>query len=133
MRKFKENPAKTKDVAEDLTTVAEVEVPGALRFPNAGETLTEVLTAPKAVPVSAQVDEVTPVTAQMAIPAKPVVKAEPREIPVVKVTRYRVMRERTYVEGGFRHILREGSIIDNVGRDIEAIRKQGIPLELLEG
>jgi hypothetical protein len=49
----------------------------------------------------------------------------------VKVRRFRVMRERPYVDGGMRCILREGSIVDTATRDIELLRKQGVPLEEL--
>lgn len=53
------------------------------------------------------------------------------EIPVVKVTKYRVASERAYVEGGFRHILRAGAVVDDASRDIAALRKQGVHLEEL--
>jgi hypothetical protein len=55
-----------------------------------------------------------------AIPAEP-----------LKVRRFRVMRERPYVENGMRCIMREGAVVDTATRDVESLRKQGVPLEEL--
>jgi hypothetical protein len=77
--------------------------------PAATKLITELMAPPTIVP------EVAPVVAATA----------------PKVRRFRVMRERSYVEGGMKCIVREGSIIDTATRDVELLRKQGVPLEEL--
>jgi len=98
-------------------TVLEEQAQAALEALNAPESpMAEVLAA-IATPIPAVTIEATGMPVQVQAP--------------MKVRRFRVMRERPYVENGMRCILREGAIVDSSSRDLELLRKQGVPLEEL--